>query len=84
MGLFLDMLLLIAAHPLIALHAPTGKVVLINPAQIVHLQMARPAGDPKKLVTPGAMCVVTFSSGSFLSVTEPCGEVRQLIESNRQ
>jgi hypothetical protein len=59
---------------LILLHTADGRAVLINPGQVVYAHTAH------KQVTSKAACVVTFSSGQFLSVREPCEEVRRLIE----
>jgi hypothetical protein len=71
----------LAGEPrLILLHGPEETQILINPLQITRLQRARPPGHHKKLLTVEATCIVHFADGKYLSVREPCDEVRKMIE----
>jgi len=71
----------LAGEPrLILLHGPEETQILVNPQQVTRLARARPKGDPKKLLTADAACVIHFTDGQYLSVREPCEEVRRMIE----
>jgi hypothetical protein len=67
---------------LIAVTTPDGAKVHLNPAFITKLYPTREAMDkgPNQMVVKGARCVITMSDGKFISVTEPCDYVLQLIE----
>jgi len=71
--------ILAAAVQLITLHMIDGRVVQVNPRQVVQLLSEAPEGANTTL--PDAVqCVVRFSDGSFTSVAEDCDTVRRLME----
>jgi hypothetical protein len=70
---------IIAAVELITLHMIDGRVVQINPKQVTHLLSDTTDGHNK--VLPEAVnCVVKFTDGAFLSVSENCDKVRELMK----
>lgn len=66
-----------AALCLIILHRADGADVFINPAQVTSLRVT--AGPLGKLA-PHGHCVVGLTDGKFVSVIEPCAEVKRLLE----
>jgi len=64
---------------LIVLHTVDGREVAINPAQVTHLQAAKP-GEPNRLFTEGARCQINLADGKFVTVRESCDVVRKLLE----
>jgi hypothetical protein len=56
-----------------------GRVVSINPRQVTQLISELP-GDTNKALIEGVHCVVRLTDGSFLSVSEDCETVRELME----
>lgn len=67
------------AFLLIVLHGVDGRIIIINPAQITSMHAAK-EGQANKLVTEYAQCVVSFTDGKFLSVTEDCDTIQHMIE----
>ncbi len=70
---------LLAAVQLILVHMLDGREVLVNTAAITRLMPGRPDDDPKRILVKGVHCVLFFANGSYLSVTEGCPKVRELI-----
>lgn len=64
---------------LIVLHSVDGRETSVNPKQVTSLHASR--DDQKnELITEHAHCVVGLADGKFVSVVEPCGAVRKLLE----
>lgn len=68
----------LVAIELVTLHMVDGRTVLVNPAQVQQV-IHPPHKGGNKLVAPAARCVVKLT-GSYLSVSETCEEVQQLLE----
>jgi hypothetical protein len=75
----LTSIVILAAVELITLHMIDGRVVQINPRQVTHLLSEHP-GKPGKVLVEGVHCVVKFTDGAFLSVSEDCDAVREMME----
>jgi hypothetical protein len=73
-------LVLLVLH-LIVLHAVDGYEVSINPQQVTSLRAAK-EGEPNKLFTNEARCLISLTDGKFVTVAEHCAAVRQLLEEN--
>jgi hypothetical protein len=71
-------MLLIVLH-LIVLHTVDGHEVAINPEQVTSLTAGKPHQD-NKLLANNVRCVVGLTDGKFVSVSESCAAVRQLLE----
>lgn len=65
---------------LILVHMIDGREVQINPAEIVRMRTGRDEDDPKRQFPADVNCVIAFTDGKFLSVSETCSQVRELIE----
>ena len=74
--------IVLAGTPMISVTAPDGAKLHINPAFITKMYPTREAQDkgPNQMVVKGARCVITMADSKFVSVTEPCDYVLQLIE----
>jgi hypothetical protein len=68
----------LALH-LILLHTVDGRETLVNPEQVTSLTH-KSEGEPNKLLVDTVQCVVGFSNGKFVSVTEHCNEVQKRLE----
>ena len=68
--------------PMIKVTAPGGSPVHINPSYITKMYPTKEAMEkgPNQMVVSGARCVITMADTKFISVTEPCDYVLQLIE----
>lgn len=65
---------------LIALTQLDGRVAYVNPLQILKLEDTHSAhGRPNKQFTDEVHCVVTLSSGTYITVRENCHEIRKLF-----
>lgn len=73
---------ILLAFTLLVLHSVDGFEMFINPEQIIILRPTTEAarGTPNTLIAPGHACVIGLTDGKFVSVTEHCDVVRQLIE----
>jgi hypothetical protein len=69
----------VAAVALVLLHMIDGRVVLINPKQVTQLLSTPPAGGANKVLPDAVRCVIRLSDGSYLSVSEDCDTVRELM-----
>ena len=72
--------LTLALH-LILLHTVDGRETLVNPEQVTSVQSR--SDEPNKVLVNTVQCVIGFSNGKFVSVVEPCDEVRSKLESAR-
>jgi len=75
-------MVVLAATLLVSVTTPDGARVFINPSFVTKLYPTKEAmaQGGNTLVTKGARCVVTMSDGKFLSVTEACDYILQLLE----
>ena len=71
--------LVAALVELITVHMVDGRVVEINPTQIVQLVHPNEAGP--KLLVDTVKCVVRLADGSYVAVAETCEEVQAKIGS---
>jgi len=74
----MNSMLILAAVELITLHMIDGRVIQINPRQVVQL-LSDQLG-PNKMLHDAVQCVIRFSDGTYTSVAEDCNTVRELIE----
>ena len=63
---------------LITLHMIDGRVVQINPREVVQLLTESPTRSD--LLPDAVRCVVRFTDGTFTAVVEECAVVRKLME----
>lgn len=76
--------ILVASAIFVNLHNVDGDDILINVDQIVTLHHTKEAkGGDNQLISGGNKCVIGLANGKFVSVTEPCGMVRQAIREAR-
>ena len=68
----------LAVVQLVTLHMVDGRIVEVNPAQIV--QLVHPVAMGNKAVVETVKCIVKFTSGAFLSVAETCQQVQDKIK----
>ena len=66
---------------MIVLHSVTGTAIEINPLLITHLR--HPESKNPNFVE-GAQCMINMADGKYVTVREPCAEVRRLIEEQRK
>jgi len=74
--------LLVAGLAMVLLHRADGGEVIVHPSQVTSLHAAVRTGP--KVVNQTAGCVVWLADGRILSVIEPCGAVRRLLEEAAQ
>jgi len=67
-----------AALVMVMLTRLDGGTVAVTPSQVTSLHAAVKIGP--KVMTQAAGCVVWLTDGRVLSVIEPCGVVRKLLE----
>lgn len=63
---------------LLILHAPNGDEIDVNPMEITSIR-EKHGDEDNKLVTKEVQCLINMSDGKYVSVTEPCDTVRQMI-----
>lgn len=63
---------------LLALHAPGGQEISLNPAHINSMR-AGEGGDKNLLLTGAVHCVIAMNDGKLVNVVETCAEVRRQI-----
>jgi hypothetical protein len=61
---------------LIALTQPGGHPISVNPSEIISLRPTRGQGH----VSSDVRCLITTADGKFVSVTEDCATVLNLIQ----
>lgn len=64
---------------LIALQTLDGRIVHVNPQSIVTL-VEKIEEKPNTLLPKGVHCLIGLRNGSFISVAETCGSLRQRLE----
>lgn len=64
---------------LVVLHTVDGHEVAVNPEQVTSLHAAKP-DEPNKVLVETVQCVIGFTNGKFVSVSEHCDVVRRLLE----
>jgi hypothetical protein len=62
----------------VALHGPEGGQIKVNPDQVTSLRHGPP--DKQGIFTDAATCLINLADGKFVTVTEDCETVRQLLE----
>jgi hypothetical protein len=66
---------------LISLHAPNGDKIDVNPDSITSMRDRAAQHDAdESLVAKGIECMINLSDGKYVSVTEHCDKVRELIK----
>jgi hypothetical protein len=65
-----------AVFGLVALHNGAGQEVFVNPREVTNLQGPK----TRALFVKHVHCLVGFSDGKFVTVTETCEAVRELFE----
>ena len=73
---------LVALVLLIALHAPGGRVILLNPASVASMRAE--IEEPNALVHDKVRCVIATTDGKLVNVVETCDTVRELIRGGAQ
>jgi hypothetical protein len=68
---------IIAAYFFLLLHLPGGREVTIAVSEIVSMRDGEHKGE---YVTPEVGCMINTEDGKFISVTESCQTVRDLIK----
>ena len=69
---------LFALH-LIALHAPNGQIIEINPSQVSSVRTVQDQAVKNRHFAPATRCIVVMTNGNFTAVTETCEEVDKLL-----
>lgn len=64
---------------IILLHAPDGREIDINPAEITSLRETMPDDYDDKLLAKHIRCMVSMTDGKFANVVETCVMVREAI-----
>jgi hypothetical protein len=72
-------MVLLAAVQLLVLHSVEGHEITISPQQVTSLRAAR-HNKQNELVSPHVHCLIGLTDGKFISVTEDCATVRELLE----
>lgn len=72
--------LIFAAVELVTLYTVDGRAVLVNPQQVTQLHEARAEGAPNKQLTDKVRCIIRLTDASYVTVTEDCDTVRELLE----
>jgi hypothetical protein len=72
-------LVALAAVELVTLHMVDGRVIQINPKQVVQLVSGHQDGKPNKTLVDTVNCVIRFTDGTYTSVAETCDAVRALM-----
>jgi uncharacterized protein YlzI (FlbEa/FlbD family) len=67
---------------LVLLHSLDGRSIMINPTQVTMLVSA-PIGQKNKLFVAGAHCMLNMSDGKFVTVSETCDQVVELLKAWR-
>ena len=67
---------------LIVLHAIDGSEITISPRHVTSMRAAHPE-KANELVAEQVNCIIGLTDGRFISVIEPCVEVRKMLEETR-
>lgn len=68
----------LVAIELVKLHMVDGRIVQINPAAVQQLIESH---GPNRFMAPGVKCLIRMG-GSYISVKEPCEDVKRMLEGN--
>lgn len=63
---------------MIILHDPNGLTISVNPSEIATLRETR--GKDATLIHESVRCVVGMSNGKWVSVVEPCDQIREAMK----
>lgn len=69
---------MLVALVLVALHAPDGHEILVNPAAVTSMHAAV-EGKKNELISEQVRCLINTNDGKFISVIEPCDKVSELF-----
>lgn len=69
-----------AVTVLLILHGPAGNQILVNPQLVTSLTAAPNKDKSDKLFHEDVRCMLSLVDGKFVTVTETCDEVRELME----
>lgn len=69
----------LAAIALVTFHTVDGRTVQVNPAAVQQLVTPLAKTAPHKFFVPGVHCLIALG-GTYVSVTETCAEVQQILE----
>lgn len=69
---------LLAQLSLVELHGIGGQVIYINPPEVTSVR--EPRGLDSGHWVAGIRCLLLMADGKFITVTEPCTEVRHKLE----
>ena len=72
-------MVMLAAVQMVTVHMLDGREVAINPKEITRMQTGRPDDDPARQFPAGINCVIWFTDGKYLSISETCAAVRELM-----
>jgi len=74
-----------AALPVVfvELTAPTGQMIIINPAEVSSLVEPAQVGRERHFVQ-GTRCVVVMSNSRINAVAEPCKAVEEMMEEAKE
>jgi hypothetical protein len=78
----MNAIILVVLH-LVVLHTVDGHEVSINPQQVTSLHAGKPDQDNKYFVE-SVQCVIGLTDGKFVSVAEPCDDVRRQLEESEK
>lgn len=73
---------LLIAVRLILLHTVDGRETMINPQQVASMS-SHAEGEKNKVLVDTVQCVIALTNGKFVSVREPCDDVKLLLEAAR-
>jgi hypothetical protein len=74
-------MLYLVVFSIIALHAPDGREIAVNPAEITSLREARPDDTDDRYFAKGVRCQINLTDGKYVAVIEECAVVRGFISS---
>lgn len=80
LSLLLPTRFLSAEVALIELHGPQGQIIYVNPHEVTSIREPRDVIQRQGHFAPGTHCILVMTHGSFIAVTDPCAEVRRLME----
>lgn len=80
----MTVMIILATAALIVLHTLDGRQISVNPVLVTSLHEAKSDDAKDKFMTKGVRCSVHTSDGKFVTVTEVCSAVRQMIEESRR
>jgi hypothetical protein len=67
------------ALSLIALHAPNGQLIEINPDHVSSLRSISDLAVKGKHFPPATHCIIVMTNGNFNAVAETCEQVDKIL-----